>query len=162
MTQFENFLSEVKARFDDHAYVAITCTDHFAFIPFDELLDGKVDERYILEVRVFDENGEYRLSRDYIGSPFREVIKVEDKILCDQVNPDYGMALDSYEDFQFMDIDMARTVKESGKIKATGGGEYRFPYPYGENTRVKIKNYIAYDDNGQAVVVAWRLAGVEA
>ncbi|MCR5530872.1 MAG: hypothetical protein K6F26_03375 [Lachnospiraceae bacterium] len=156
MMKFNSFVNRVNQLFDKsgNVFVVITETDCFSVRLFSEFdLNGWNAEK-ALDIRVFDEKKELRIFRDYIGNEFHDEVELCDSILKDK----YSI----YDDYQFLDVDLKRTNSESGRIRATGGGEYCFPGTPNKQSKIRIKNYVDYDDNGQAYIVAWRLAGFAA
>ena len=147
-------------------YMVAMLTDRFLVDSFAE--DVSFVKEYIsgmdknfdskgLDVRIFNEETEYRLFRSDIGHPFHSRIIVDTK-----------ESEDTFLEVQFLDIDTRRSVKneatwskEKGRtVKATGGGEYRLPMENMKNVCVVIKNYIAYDENTNiAYIKDWRLCG---
>lgn len=134
-------------------YAVIMCTDCFEVMKYplektEKLLAESWSER-LLDVRIFDSEKEYRLFRGDVGKSFSETI------LDDSLG-------DYFDDEQYLDIDIKRsaeTYAENKKVKATGGGSYTLPLTEFQNAKLKIRNYLGYDERGHAYVKAIRLTG---
>ena len=113
----------------------------------DFVLDKSVniDEDRLLELRCFDESGEYRAVRATPDVSFSEREITDD-----------GSYRDGQQDeAQYLDIDTARTKKEAdGWVYATGGGRYHLPE---EAKMILVRNYYRYDEEGIARKYDWRL-----
>ena len=110
-----------------------------------DILDGK-DEK-ILEVRVFCDNGEMRLSRLDIGKDFfnRNIFDDEE-------------VRDHFDEVQFLDIDEKVGKSGGGRVFTTGGGSYNLPVERITDAKIKIRYYLGkYAKTGQAIVEDWRV-----
>lgn len=115
------------------------------------------DERYlehrldrILEVRAYAPHGEMHLRRSSIA---------QDESLCGRWICDEGIGEEYHlDEKQYLDIDENRTNSESNIYVATGGGEYVLPKAH--CTRIKIRNYITYDENGMGQITDFRILGL--
>lgn len=121
--------------------------------------NADLKEDKLLEIRCFDENGEFHAVRSELGEPFsfRRIHDKESK-LCDE-----GAFFD---ESQYLDIDSARTEKENDNyIYATGGGRYHLPVDkiknstLPENDMLLVRYYYRFDDDGVANIYDWRLVG---
>lgn len=161
MAQFEEFMKRVEsASFGEAAHAILIYTDQLVVLKLSELKEACADpekkpEEKLLDIRVFDEKRELRIYRDYIGHEFGDPIELND----DETAGGEGLSEEGYQydDEQF--LDKKSYDKGSGRIQATGGGYYRFPASESGKTKVKIRNYVRYDDNGQAYIYAWRVVG---
>lgn len=158
MSEYRNFISDVKDSFDHNdakAYAMLIYTDTFEVLTYDEFVHADIDEETLLDLRIFNEEKEFRIYRDYCGTTFYPSIKIIDE--------DMIASCDVYDDYQYLDIDLKRTRKDKhqGKVRATGGGWYKLPLRDDElvDAKLKIRNYVAYDILGQAYIKAWRLVG---
>lgn len=107
----------------------------------DFLLDvDDLQENKLLELRAFDENSEYRIYRSTVDTDFYERY-VEDS--------------NYFDTEQFMDIDS--TANKGNTRKTIGGGSFHLPPMYESATKIVIRNYIKYDDDGIASVYDWRI-----
>ena len=106
----------------------------------------------LLELRVFDENGEFRAYRDLLGKPFkfREINAENEK----QFDGNY------FEENQYLDIDTKYTFEDDKtKKQATGGGQYHLPDDVKNMTMLKVRYYYTFSDEGIAQKCDWRLVG---
>ena len=134
-------------------YAIIMCTDCFEVMEYplektEKFLAESWNDR-LLDVRIFDSEKEYRLFRGDVGRPFSETI------LDDSLG-------DFFDDEQYLDIDTKRsagTFAENKKVKATGGGSYTLPLDYFQGVKLKLRNYLGYDERGHAYVKAIRVTG---
>ncbi len=138
----------------DEGYAVIMTTDSFIvdYYPLsaenEAYLEKELGDK-LLDMRVFNKNAEYRLFRGDISEELRS------RTLNDVDN-----TMDTYMDEQFLDIDDKRSVKcfkESGMVRATGGGYYKLPLESFNDIKLVIKNYVLYDANGQAYIKDWRM-----
>ena len=112
------------------------------------------DEEKVLEIRVFSETGECKLSRSDIGRSFnyREIF-------------DEGESKDSrdhFDEMQILDIDDTKKKDGSGKVTATGGGKYKFTLENYNDAKIRIRYYLGKnEDNGCTRIKDWRAVGFE-
>lgn len=146
-------------------YAVVIFTDSFEVEKYpilsdktEKLLEEHLHDR-LLDLRVFDESYEYRLFRGDAGSEFNSRI-INDK------NPRANEGLDAgdyFDDEQYLDIDTKASkeiFEKEKKVYATGGGKYSLPLPDMNDTKIRIRNYIAYEeDTGTAYIRDWRPAG---
>ncbi|MGN0575388.1 MAG: CRISPR-associated protein Csx19 [Ruminococcus sp.] len=102
------------------------------------------DTEHLLELRVFTESKELKILRPTIADKFTY------RIIEDDCKEKYG----AIEEEQFLDID---TTKSKGgcEYTATGGGHYSLPIENAE--KVRIRNYISYDNQGIAQITDFRV-----
>ena len=164
MGSWNDFIKKTKERFKDekNVYSIIIWSDAFKVMTFSEFLDKVTTDDKVLDVRVFNDVRELRIFRDYKDNKFNNIVEISDKENDDTEN---GAVFDrnkkrcfSYDDEQFIDYDVKRSHTE-GMRKATGGGEYAFPIEIKEKTKLIIRNYVDYDEQGQAYIKAWRVVG---
>ena len=92
------------------------------------------DTSHALEIRLFDEQGEFKAVRANIGTEF-----------VWRYASDEGTQKDCiYDEVQYLDIDEKKT--NGTDYVSTGGGHYTMPAEGFE--RVLIRHYGEYDDNG--------------
>jgi len=122
----------------------------------DECLRDHKLER-LLEVRAYSENGELHVWRDSITGK-----SLRGRLVSDE---DVDEAYYFDDQPQYLDIDCPRT-KELRKSEgddclyvATGGGRYALPGP--SYTKVLVRNYLDYDEDGMCRVVDFRILGLE-
>ena len=103
-------------------------------------------EEKLLEIRCFDESGEFRAYRSSIASNFKER-----EITDDEAYADFFI-----DESQYLDIDEKMST-ESIKY-TTGGGTFTLPEGVNEKMML-VRTYYKYDDNGIARKYDWRLVG---
>ena len=134
--------STISAALQKYTYAFAIWTDRADFI-----IDKKADlyEGRLLEIRCFDETGEFRAVRPTPDLSFSER----------EITSDESWADGYYDEAQYLDIDTARSNKKAdGWIYATGGGRYHLPEDAG---MIMIRNYYRYDEEGIARKYDWRL-----
>ena len=134
--------SLISAALHKYTYAFAIWTDKADFV-----LDKNADlcEDRLLEIRCFDENGEFRAVRATPDLPFSER----------EITSDESCGDDCFDEAQYLDIDTARTEKEAdGWVYATGGGRYHLPE---EAKMILVRNYYRYDEEGIARKYDWRL-----
>lgn len=116
-------------------------TDHADF-----LLDiNDLEEDKLLELRAFDKNSEYRVYRSTVDSDFYA-----------RFAEDSAKSVSDYFDTEhFLDIDS--TANKNNTRKTIGGGTFHLPLAYADATKIVIRNYVKYDDDGIASVCDWRI-----
>lgn len=136
-------------------YAVMCYTDQFSVekYPFDHDTEEEWKKNFhkLLDCRIFNEDSELHMMRGDIGKEFT----------CRTITDD-GTNCDYYDDEYFLDIDARRSQKlfqTSGRVLATGGGEYKLPLDSYKDAKIIIRNYVAYDSIGQAYIFDWRLAG---
>lgn len=105
-----------------------------------------LDEKKILEIRVFNQNREVKLFREDIGQDFR--IRTLDN------------SGESFDEVQFLDVDEDRS--NGTDYVTTGGGHYEFPFTDLKHPAVRIRHYLKhYEKSGQTYIYDWRCVGFE-
>ena len=138
--------SSISEALKKYKYAFAIWTDRADFITDKSADDLCVDK--LLEIRCFDEKGEFHAVRATSDEPFseREIIS------------DEGTADGYYDESQYLDIDDARTKKESdGWTYATGGGRYHLPDGAKDKKMILVRTYYKYDEEGIARKYDWRL-----
>lgn len=101
-------------------------------------------EDKLLELRAFDENSEYHVYRSAIDNPFFER-KIDDRADEQQY----------FDEEQYIDIDSTRS---EGNVRyTTGGGKFHLPQDSLNVTKIVIRYYYDYDNEGIASVTDWRI-----
>lgn len=108
----------------------------------------------MLELRVFNEDAEYRAWRDNLGeTSFKERIASDDKYSGDG----FGTPFD---ELQYLDMDDGKTHIEEGRLFSvtTGGGSYAL---FGKETtgKVLVRTYIKKGIHGLEYACDWRVVG---
>lgn len=108
------------------------------------------DIEHLLEIRVFSESAELHALRGSMGKPFSWRFIRDDK-----TRDDYDDS--THDESHYLDIDANQT--NGTPYKTTTGGKYYLPK---ENLRkIRIRNYIDYDDEGMARIVDFRIVALE-
>lgn len=143
-------MSFITDKINKYKYTMAIWTDKADFI-IDKAL---TDEDKLLEIRCFDESGEFRAYHSLIGEEFK----------CREITDDKSYADFHLDEAQYLDIDTEKTRnKKDGFIYATGGGKYHLPevalnLPEGEKMLL-IRTYYKYDEEGVAHKCDWRIVG---
>lgn len=138
-------MSNISKKIQEYAYALALWTDKADFIT-DKTAD--IQEDKLLEIRYFDEEGEFRAYRSLIDDDFktREIR-----------NNDATYADGYYDEAQYLDIDSSRTKeKNDGFTYATGGGKYHLP---NDAKMLLTRTYYKFDEDGVARKYDWRLVG---
>lgn len=128
----------------DYKYVFAFWTDHADFIT-DKA--APLNESFLLEIRCFDEKGEYYARRDSIIDEFiaREIT----------VEKEADYADGSYDEAQYLDIDTTRSNETL--TFAAGSGCYHLPEDAKNNPLILVRTYYKFDEDGVARKFDWRL-----
>lgn len=141
------FLEQAKSKIGSGGCIA-ALTDEYLVESWplpEDFLGGK--EEKLLEIRVFGEQGEMKLSRSTVGQDFR----------CRSIFDEDGES-DSYDEVQYLDIDDKLGKDDNGRVTATGGGTYHLPVNNIRNAGVRIRYYFGkYEETGQSRVEDWRI-----
>ena len=135
-SELEAKLAELK-----YKYKLVIRTDR---VDFEETVS---DAETILEIRAFDEKGEFRAYRSTVGDDFR----------CREITEASKYMAGCYETAHYLDID---EQKSNGTLtRTTGGG--RFTLPVEGADRLKVIRYYKFDDDDSGIArdCDWRLAG---
>ena len=140
-------IQEIEKKIDslNYKYMMAIFTNRVEFI--DEL--SNADD--LLELRAFDNSGEFRAYRDVIGKEFM-VREINDDSVFDGF----------FDQAQYLDIDKKemnarRFGLKPGEIITTGGGRIRLPDDAKGNELFLVRFYFNYNENGIAEKVDWRL-----
>lgn len=101
----------------------------------------------LLEVRVFNENGEFRAYRSMVKNDFK----------CRDINDSISFADGAFDETHYLDID-STCNSQVGLKYTTGGGSYHLPEGVTE-TMLKVRYYYKFDEDGVARKCDWRLVG---
>ena len=133
-------------------YVIAMLTDHLYIQLLEkEELDREALYKKAIEVRIFNENEEVKWFRD-----------ADRKLRCREID-DRKRNMDIFtfwDEWQYLDIDERRSKPEKGIAYATGGGKYELPLNDYTDIRIKIRNYLEYEeDTMQLYISDWRVVG---
>jgi len=140
----------------DNPYVLAQCSDELIFSKLNDCKDIlKEKENKYLDIRIFNQDYEYRLFRPDFSSEAKYIEHIDDK--------DKEENVDYYDEFQFLDIDETYHKDNKGRVKSTGGGFYPLPCEGDiSDLGLKIRNYVSYyKETGQAYVSDFRILAIE-
>ncbi len=161
MADWKDYLPKIDIK---NGYAVIMFTDCFEIAEYpitDSETAEKLDKDFaskLIDMRIFDEEKEYRIFRGDVSSKSFFFRKLDDSY--SEIN---------FDDEQFVDIDAVRTTADcinSGKARAIGGGFYKMPLKNVQNSRldeikIYIRNYVDYDEYGQAYIKDWRITAIK-
>lgn len=125
-----------------YRYMLAIFSDHADFV------SEITEPEKLLELRAFDESGEFRAYRDLLGKPFKFR-----EIIADNEDQFDG----SFEESQYLDIDTTKIFDDETKKQATGGGQYHLPDDAKNMTMLKVRYYYRFTDEGIAQKCDWRM-----
>ena len=133
-------------------YVVAMLTDHLYIQELEkEELDREKLYNKAIEIRMFNEEEEVKWFRG-----------ADQKLGCREIN-DRENPVDSFsfwDEWQYLDIDDSRSDPEKGAAYATGGGKYELPLRDYRDIRIKIRNYLDYEEDTMQVYISdWRMVG---
>ena len=112
--------------------------------PFRSETIVEINQDKLLELRIFDDNMELKLFRGSVGKELKY------RYLSDADCQDY------FDDEQYLDVDEKRS-KDCDNVRSTGGGTYAVPLASFCDAKLKLRNYVRYDENGQCYIWDWRM-----
>jgi len=142
-------ISEELAAYD---YVMLLYIDAFECIKREDL--RQVDVKRLLEMRAFSEAKEFYAYRGGIGEGFEWRIAISDGLA---EHEDYLIQY-HFIDINEKKIDGHCTSDGNPIFYTTVGGQYSLPIDV-DKKRVRIMEYITYDDNGMARIADARICG---
>lgn len=110
------------------------------------------DARTLLELRLFDEQGELWCHRSMLGQRFAcrwaEDAGVEEEYMLSSA--------------QYMDIagELGAGGRGCVRLRSTAGSHFELPIDSGDR-RVRLVSYVAYDEQNRAHIADYRIAGFE-
>jgi len=118
-----------------------------------------IELRHLIELRIFTSDTELKISRLNIGEDFRWRY-IDDSAFEFTLHSETDEFLRQfknsvYDEKQYLDID---PNKSKGLCYVTtGGGTYTLPIENAE--KIKIRNYLEYDENGIVTISDFRIIG---
>lgn len=117
----------------------------------------RIDEIHLIELRIFTDSFELKISRLNIGSDFSWRFISDDefkKVLSNEPDAFLGLfANRTFDEEHYLDVD---STKLNGvDYTTTGGGKYTLPIENAE--KFKIRNYLEYDENGIVIISDFRI-----
>lgn len=145
----EEYIREAETKLGKGFFVA-AFSDAYVVDQFGEggSVLSQIEERIekLLELRMFNEDAEYKAIRTDIGREFRF-----------RSIDDTAEERDCFDEIQMLDIDTEVHLPD-GYVQATGGGRYHLPIQHVKDAKVRVRHYLVKDEtNGQARVDDWRL-----
>lgn len=103
-----------------------------------------------VEIRMFNEEEEVKWFRG-----------MNRELHCREIKDQKGMnPLLFWDEWQYLDIDEKRSKPGQGIAYATGGGKYELPLDDYKDAKIKIRNYLEYEeDTKQLYISDWRAVG---
>ena len=116
----------------------------------------QIPEDKLLELRVFNESGEFLARRTMIGAEHKFQWRIASERDIKETDE-----IEFMTSYQTLDIDAVKTREgKNGNLAlvTTGGGSYELPIKKEEDT-VKVVTYIGYDSDGMAYIYDNRIVG---
>lgn len=139
----------------DDCIVCALYSDHF-FCG----LSPDTDVSRLMEMRIFNENGEFKICRHMLGDNFRWRY-ISDEQFTKRLSAESDEFLSNFrnrtfDEISYLDID---SKKSSGmNYVTTGGGKYSLPVENAE--RIKTRSYLDYDKNGILSINDFRIVKI--
>lgn len=137
-------MSNITDAVKKYEYSLAIWSDHADFIIEK---NSDICEENLIEIRCFDDKGEFYAARSCTGENFS----------YREITDDSSYADGFYDESQYLDIDSSKTHGEC--IYATGGGKYHLPDDAKNKKMLLVRNYYKFDSDGIARKYDWRLAG---
>ncbi len=154
------FLENIKGKFgQENTFFIAQYSDR---VEVEKWREGiRLEEKNLLELRIFDRDKEWKLFRSSLGQDF--------SWRCRDDNQPDGTRLQEGEDFfdeiQLLDIDIPRSKAAPSHMQfTTAGGSYCLPAdpPDLDRAGIRIRHYFGVEEaSGQAFVKDYRLVGFE-
>lgn len=118
-----------------------------------------IDVKHLIELRIFTSDTELKISRLNIGEDFRwryiDDLAFKQTLQSETDEFLRKFANRTYDEEHYLDID---SIKSKGLCYVTtGGGSYTLPIENAE--KIKIRNYLEYDENGIVAIPDFRIIG---
>lgn len=146
--EFRDLLS--KSAFSGTTYVYMELSDEVGLYEYTPEIFDKKDLHKVLQVRVFNRDKEIRAIRPYISS---------EEIYVRVMDDTDGTVRDSFDQMLYLDMDNGSINEGNKRGKAINGGFYSLPFNAKAGLQLMVRNYLDYDDCGQARISDWRLCG---
>ena len=119
----------------------------------------RIDVTHLIELRIFTDSFELKISRLNIGSDFSWRFLSDDefkKVLSNEPDAFLGLLVNrTFDEEHYLDVD---STKSNGvNYTTTGGGKYTLPIENAE--KIRIRNYLEYDENGIVIISDFRIVG---
>lgn len=113
------------------------------------------DAEKALEIRVFNETMELRIVRDSVYADYQYRL-IDDAVFRERLQSEAEFENHILTEDQYLDVD--ETKSGGGGYTATGGGYYTLPFAGAE--KIRICNYLDYDEDGIACFADFRLVKI--
>ena len=118
-----------------------------------------IDEKHLIELRIFDEDSELKISRLNINSEFswRYISDTEFRKRLESEEDEFLREFENrvYNEAHYLDINENYT--HGTNYTTTGGGKYTLPVENAE--KVRLRNYLEYDNDGLLNITDFRIIG---
>lgn len=147
-------LTLAKKYYSNRCSVYAVHTDHF-YCGY----ELNIEVRHLIELRIFTSDTELKISRLNIGEDFRWRY-IDDSVFEQTLHSETDEFLRRfknrvYDEEQYLDIDFNKS--KGLCYVTTGGGPYTLPIENAE--KIKIRNYLEYDENGIVAIPDFRIIG---
>lgn len=157
LKNWEDIKSNLGTEIKDNSFVYVVLTDTLFILSMDDSKLDALNVDKLLELRVFNEKGEYRLIRPDIGQNFRIRCIIDNKL------EEQNQPISYFDKDLYLDISKVNGCM----VSSANGGEYELPsgkLNIGEGMMLTIRNYLSYNDqgknaDGQARISDWRIVG---
>lgn len=122
-----------------------------------------IDIPHLMEMRIFNDDSELKICRYSLGNQFRWRY-INDNDFRNWLSEEKDDFLSDFNNMTFDEVSYLDIVEKSGAEKSdteyctTGGGKYNLPVKKAE--RIKIRNYLDYDENGIAFISDFRIVKI--
>ena len=139
----------------ENAWIIAALTDQYIVDQKSETCLRTLEENAekVLEIRIFNNECEYKLFRTDIGKPFTcRVIKEED------IEKEIIEGNNFFDENHYLDIDNTKPLDTEGRVTTTGGGKYKLPIDIKSRPTIRVRYYLGkYPESGQARIEDWRI-----
>lgn len=119
-----------------------------------------IDISHLTELRIFNDDSEFKLSRYNIGGDFkwRYISDTAFKKKLENENDEFLQKFDNriFDEIQYLDIDSTKSNEKN--YTTTGGGKYTLPIENAE--RIIIRSYLDYDEHGILSINDFRIVKI--
>lgn len=155
--EFQKSLQETLSKMGE-GYVVAMMSDCFVVRRIgQELPEGERIFRKALEIRAFNRMEETKWFRGDLGTQgfYCRTIR-DDALTLGKESTDY------WDETHYLDIDEQKSDPSLGIAVSTGGGRYELPLEKYGDVKVRIRNYLVYEeDTSQLGIADWRLVDFE-
>jgi hypothetical protein len=121
------------------------------------------DLEHLLELRAFNTDSELKIARSSMCQPFYWRLiddeNFKERLKCGNDPFENCFEMRILDEEQYLDIDTTKNKNNSFNYTATGGGNYSLPINNAE--KLKIRNYVDYDEQGIAFISDFRIVEIK-